>query len=118
MRILYAAAGFGFLALAVIGALLPVMPTTIFVILAAGCFARSSPALERRMLAHPRFGPAILAWREHGAIPRRAKAYASAGMAAGFAIFLFAARPGPVLMICVGFVLAACGFYVLSRPDA
>jgi uncharacterized membrane protein YbaN (DUF454 family) len=68
MRTLYLLAGFVFLGLAVIGVLLPVMPSTIFVILAAGCFARSSPRLEKRMLDHPVFGPALIRWRERGAI--------------------------------------------------
>ena len=68
VRILYLAAGFASLGLAAIGAILPVLPTTVFVILAAYCFARSSPAFEARLLNHSLFGPHILAWRERGAI--------------------------------------------------
>lgn len=117
MRILYLLAGFVCLGLAVIGALLPVMPTTIFVILAAGCFARSSPRLERRILQHEVFGPALLRWRERGAIAPGAKMMAAGGMAAGFAVFLITARPGLPLMAGVALVLIGCGAYVLTRPD-
>ncbi len=80
-------------ALGFIGAFLPVMPTTIFLILAAGCFARSSPSLEAWLLHHPRFGTPLRQWREQGAISRKGKAYAAAGMAAGYASFCGA--PGP-----------------------
>ena len=118
MRILYLLAGFVCLGLAVIGALLPVMPSTIFVIVAAGCFARSSPRLERKILDHPVFGPALLRWRERGAIAPGAKAMAVGGMAAGFAVFLATARPGVPLMVGVALLLAGCGAYVLTRPDS
>ena len=60
--------GLFFVLLGFIGALLPLMPTTIFLILAAGCFARSSPRLENWLLTHPHFGHHIVAWREKGAI--------------------------------------------------
>ena len=95
-RHLYLAAGFVSLGLAVIGAILPVMPTTVFVILAAWCFARSSPAIERRLLDHPKFGPHILRWREKGAISRSGKIAASLAFAASIALTLiFSPTPRP-----------------------
>jgi len=53
------------------------LPTTPFLILAAFFFARSHPEWEARLLAHPRAGPAILAWRDHRAIPLVAKCLAT-----------------------------------------
>ena len=55
---------------------MPVLPTTVFLIAAAACYARGNPALERRLLAHPAFGPALRDWREHRAMSLRAKVLA------------------------------------------
>ena len=62
-------AGSFFVMLGAIGAALPVMPTTIFLILALACFMRGSPERARRLLAHPRFGPTLRAWQRERAIP-------------------------------------------------
>jgi len=115
-RPLWLVLGFVFVALGFIGALLPLMPTTIFLILAAGCFARSSPRLEAWLLDHPRFGPTLVAWREQGAIPRKGKAMACAGIALGYGLFAWGARPGPWLAVGVGAAMLGCAWYVLSRP--
>ncbi|QQP97137.1 YbaN family protein [Lysobacter enzymogenes] len=116
MRWLWFALGWLMLALGFIGALLPVMPTTIFLILAVACFARSSPRLEQRLLAHPRYGPTLRLWREQGAISRKGKCFAGAGMALGFALFWWGAHPSWKLALWVGLVFAASAGYVLSRP--
>ena len=71
IRLGWLALGCLFVGLGMIGAVLPLMPTTIFLILATGCFARSSPRLEAWLLNHPRFGPTLRDWRERGAILRR-----------------------------------------------
>ncbi|MBU3076813.1 YbaN family protein [Sphingomonas quercus] len=110
------ALGFVNVALAFIGALLPLMPTTIFLILAAGCFARSSPRLEGWLLDHPRFGQTLRAWRAEGAIGRKAKIAAVSGITLGYGLFWIGARPGWALGLGVGAGMAACAAFVLSRP--
>ena len=63
-------------ALAVIGAFLPVMPTTVFLIAAASCYARGSTRFHHRLLASRTFGPVIRDWETHRAMSPRAKAVA------------------------------------------
>lgn len=116
-RAVYAVLGCLMLVLAFVGALLPVMPTTIFLILAAWFFGRSSPRLEAWMLAHPRFGPVLRDWREHGAMPRRAKWMACGGMALGYVLFLVTLRPALWLEIGVAVLMLACAAYVVMRPE-
>lgn len=118
MRHLYLALGLAFVALGFVGAFLPLLPTTPFLILAAACFARSSPRLERYLLEHPRFGPLLRDWRARGAIPLKAKWMALAGMAAGFLAFWFGSRPGPVPTLAVAMVMLGGLAFVWTRPSA
>ncbi|TLP49111.1 DUF454 domain-containing protein [Cohaesibacter sp. CAU 1516] len=99
------------------GAFLPVLPSTIFFIGAAYFFARSSPRLEAWLLTHPLFGPPVVAWQDHGAIPRKAKYLAFAGMALGFVSFLYLVQPGLWLLVGVSLFFAASALYVGTRPD-
>lgn len=108
--------GTGCIGLGLVGAFLPILPSTIFFILAAACFARSSPALEARLLGHPVFGPPVVAWREHGAISKKAKILAMAGMAFGYGFFCLMSTPAPWLAALVGLVMLACAWFVASRP--
>ncbi|SFV32042.1 hypothetical protein SAMN05216456_1524 [Devosia crocina] len=118
VRVLYLLAGLVLLGLGIIGAFLPLMPTTIFLILAAWCFSRSSRRLEAWLLGHRYLGPTIVNWRRHGVIPPRAKILACLGMASGFAIFWLGAQPDVWLLVVVGLCLGACAWFVLSRPSA
>jgi uncharacterized membrane protein YbaN (DUF454 family) len=117
MRRVYLVLGFIFIAIGFVGAFLPVLPTTPFLILATTCFARSSPRLENWLLSHPRFGSALRAWREHGAIPLRAKLLALAGMSVGFLLFWIGSAPGPILMASVGVLMLTGLVYVFTRPS-
>ncbi len=115
-RIPYICLGWLMLVLGLIGAFVPLLPTTIFLILASWFFARSSPPLEAWLLGHPRFGATLRAWNETGAVPRGAKAMACIGMTAGFAMFWIAAHPRPWLALAVAGVLLASALYVVTRP--
>lgn len=56
-----------------IGIVLPGIPTTPFLLLAAACFARSSPRFHKKLLDNKVFGPVIRDWEENRTIPRKAK---------------------------------------------
>lgn len=118
MRSVYFVLGLLFIALGFIGAFLPVLPTTPFLILATACFARSSPRLENWLFSHPRFGQSLRTWRERGAIPVRAKLLAVAGISTGFLLFWLGSAPGPILMASVGAFMLSGLVYVLTRPSA
>jgi uncharacterized membrane protein YbaN (DUF454 family) len=77
-RLALKAAGFLSVGLGLLGAVLPLLPTTPFVLVASACFARSSPKLDAWLHEHEVLGPPLNAWEEHRALPRRAKVTAIA----------------------------------------
>lgn len=86
---LFRACGFLFLGIAVVGIFLPLLPATPFVLLAAGCFARSSEKWHRWMLANATFGPMIRNWEQNRCISRKVKAIAILSMllVGGYSVF-------------------------------
>lgn len=116
MRWLWFTAGWLMVALGFIGALLPVMPTTIFLMMAVACFARSSPRFEHWLLSHPQFGTPLRQWREEGAISRKGRRMAFGGMALGYVIFWVAVRPSWAMAVGVALVFVAGAAYVGTRP--
>ena len=72
--------GIFFVALAFIGVFLPLLPTTPFLLVAATCFAKSSPRLHKMLLANKVFGPMIYHWQQTRSIPKRAKIIALVSM--------------------------------------
>ena len=69
MRALFFVAGMVSLTLAIAGVVLPVLPTTPLVLLAATCFARSYRPFHEWLIAHRLFGPMVREWHEHRSIP-------------------------------------------------
>jgi uncharacterized membrane protein YbaN (DUF454 family) len=116
MRGLWLAAGGLFLGLGLLGVVLPVLPTTPFLLLAAGSFAKSSPRLHGWLLGHPLFGPPIRDWEENGAISRPAKRLAVGSMAAVLVVSLVLGLSWKVLLAQAVLIAVGCAF-VLTRPD-
>jgi len=112
----YMALGWTCLGLGILGVFLPVMPTTVFVLVAAWAFARSSPALHQWLREHPRFGPSLVAWEEHRAMPRRAKRIALVMLVVSYAITAWALGPLAVGSVVAGICIAAVAVFILRLP--
>ncbi len=104
------------LALALLGVVLPVLPTVPFLLLAAWAAGRGWPALEVWLLEHPRHGPSIRAWRERGIVPRRAKWLAS-GMMAASAVVLVLSPVHLAAKIGVPALMLAVATWLWCRPE-
>ncbi len=115
LRPLAVLAGILCVALGVIGALVPLMPSTVFFIAAAACFAYASPRLEAWLLSFEFIGAPVRAWRERGAIARPAKIMASLGMSVGLVLFALAGASMVALAIAAA-VLALCALFIWTRP--
>jgi uncharacterized membrane protein YbaN (DUF454 family) len=108
-------AGLVFVALGIIGMFLPVMPSTVFFIIAAVFFARSNPVWEAKIMNHPKIGPQIRAFRERGVIGKAAKIAAVSAMTISSIVSAFVLQG---IWRCVpAAVCAVCALYILSRPS-
>lgn len=105
-----------FLVLAFIGVLLPGMPTTVFLILAAWAASKGWPALDHWLTNHPRYGQLIREWRENRTIPRRAKIIATVMMTCSGTLMLFTNAPLAVKVFTDGIMLAVL-IWMWTRPE-
>jgi len=116
MRFIYLCLGLTSVLLAGVGAVLPLLPTVPFLLLAAFFFARSSERLHDWLLSHATFGPMILDWNERGAIRPSAKKAATLSVAAVFSISIFLNVPTHVLLI-QALTLGGVMIFIWSRPN-
>ncbi len=115
-RYLYVSAGLLSIGLAVVGTVLPVLPTVPLVLLAGFFFSRSSERFDRWLVEHAVFGPIIRDWRAGLGFTVRAKVVAAAAIVASFGFtVLFAVESAAGR---VGMIVLAIGVivYVVSRP--
>ena len=103
------------LALGVVGAFVPLMPSTVFFIAAAGCFAYASPRLEAWLLSFEFIGGPVRAWRERGAIALPAKLMATVGMSVGLGLFALSGPGAWALGAAIAF-LVLCAIFIWTRP--
>ena len=115
VRPLYSALGILAVGLAVLGTILPIMPTVPFLLLAVYFFARSNPVWERKILDHPYWGPQVNDWRERRAIARPAKLAAITAMAAGV-VFTWATLGYPWYIVSIT-ILVVVGGWIATRNE-
>ncbi len=115
MRMLLMLAGLLCVGLGIAGMFLPVMPSTVFFIIAAVLFARSNPVWEAKIMNHPKIGPPIRAFRERGAIGPKAKVAAVTAMTIS-SIVSFLLLKG-AWAYAPGAVCALCALFILTRPS-
>jgi uncharacterized membrane protein YbaN (DUF454 family) len=116
MRIFWFSLGITSLALGVVGAFLPLLPTVPFLLLAAFGFARSSETVHDWLIDHPRLGPPIQDWRANGAIRRRVKWLASVSILAAFVLSL-ALGVAPWVLGVQALVLICVSVFIWTRPE-
>ena len=106
-------------AVGVVGLVVPLLPTTPFVLLAAACWARASPRFHRWLAGHRLFGPMVTSWERERAVPRRAKYWAVAMMAVSWLLSagVLASRGQTVIALLVTLVLAGMAVWLWRRPE-
>lgn len=115
MRYIWLIFGWAALALGVLGAFLPLLPTVPFLLLAAFCFSKGSEELHDWLVNHRKFGPPIQAWRLHGAIAIRMKLMAMAFILAsiGLSIFYNVPKTGFIIQVII---LTCVSLFIVTRP--
>ena len=117
MRAVYFSLGWLFFALGAIGVLLPVLPTTPFMLLALWAFARSSDRFHNWLYTHRFFGPPLQQWNQHRVIPLPAKIMSVSFMSISFVFMLFYSPLLMWLKIVIALLMIYGAWFILTKPS-
>ena len=111
--------GFGwfFFGAGFLGAFLPVLPTTPFMILALWCFTNSSPRLREWLYNHRIFGPPLRRWHEHRVIPAHAKMASIGAMSASLIYLVFFSGLAWYWLAASAALMAYGAWFILTKPS-
>jgi len=101
--------------LGVIGAFLPLLPTTPFLLLAAWAAPKGSPRLHRWLYEHPRYGSVLIAWEQKKAVPTRAKWVACVLMGVSWLIMYFQTSTW-IVPVITGVLFVGVSAFLITRP--
>lgn len=102
--------------LGVLGAFLPLLPSTCFMLVAVWAASKGSPRFANWIRSHPRFGPTVLAWEESGAIPRHAKWLAMAMLGISITVLAFTVS---LMWLKAALIVGLVGLaiWIMTRPE-
>lgn len=115
-KFVYLLLGWTCVSLGVIGAFLPLLPTTVFLLIATWAFSRSSPRWHQWLCHHPRFGHLIRAWKEHHAMPAKAKRISLLTLAVSWSITALVFGPLSWAALIGGVCIAGVALYIAHIP--
>jgi uncharacterized protein len=115
-RMSYLTLAYGCIGAGALGLIVPLLPTTPFLIVAAWAAPKGSPTLDRWLREHPRYGRMLAAWREERAVPVRAKAMAVLLLAFSWLV-LWLGGLGSIALVGLGLFFCLVAGFVLTRPN-
>ena len=116
-RILFIVAGWISLGLGLIGAFLPILPTTPLVILAAFFFSKGSTRLHHWLVTRPHLGKMIVEWEQHRVIRMRAKIMSTAVIIPLFAYTLTFVEVHLTIKVVVALIGVAVLAFIWTRAS-
>ena len=117
MRVALAVLGWVSLALGVVTLFVPLFPTTIFLLLAVWALSQSSSPGYHWLRRHPKLGPTLREWDEHGVIAPRAKMLAISGLISSEGAVGFFSADDWTMPAILGVVLVLVALYIATRPS-
>ena len=117
IRILYFVLGWVFFALGAVGVILPVLPTTPFMILALWAFAKSSQRFHNWLYNHPLFGPPLQKWQQHRVIPLPAKVLSISMMSLSFIYLVFYRNLQLYWLVLTAALMLYAAWFILTKPS-
>lgn len=105
------------LVLGVIGIVVPLLPTTPFILFSAWCFLRSSERFHHWIVTHPRFGPIVRSWNEHRAIPLAAKRLAIITITSSLVV-VWLTVGNEMVRVGVTTLLLGVSVFIWTRPSS
>ena len=117
MKIIYFILGWLFFLIGAIGVVLPVLPTTPFMILALWAFAKSSKRFHTWLYQHKLFGPPLQKWTEHRVIPLPAKVLSLSMMSLSFMYIIFFRNLSSIWLILTAALMLYAMWFILTKPS-
>jgi uncharacterized membrane protein YbaN (DUF454 family) len=117
VRLLLAVFGWVNVSLGLVGLFVPVLPTTVFLLIALWALSESSAPGYQWLRQHPTFGATLREWDDRGALPRPVKFLTLSGLVSSAVFVALFADTDWTWSLAMAAILLAAGIYIITRPD-